>query len=263
MAIKDITLGQYYPAVSTLHSLDARTKIISTLVYLAALFCVDTFYGFALAAAFLAFCIALSRVPAKLALRSLKPILVLVIFTAIFNIFTGEGEVLLAIGKLHITDGGLLRAAFMSIRLALLILGTTLLTYTTKPVALTDGLERLLSPLSAIGLPAHTIAMTTTIALRFIPTLLGETDKIMKAQTARGADFESGKLLQRAKALIPLLVPLFVSAFRIAGDLAMAMDARCYRGGSGRTRMNEMKLRSRDFATFAAMAVFLALEILL
>ena len=229
--IRDITLGQYYAAPSAIHKLDPRVKIIATLLFIVEVFLVNDFIGFAVTACALAAAVAVSRVPLNFILRGLKPILLIIIFTFCLNIFMTDGRVLWQAGFLKVTEEGLYRAAFMALRLILLIIGSSLLTLTTKPISLTDGIERLLRPLSRIGVPAHEIAMVMSIALRFIPTLLEETDKIMKAQQARGADFESGNILNRAKALIPILVPLFVSAFRIAQDLAMAMEARCYRGG--------------------------------
>lgn len=261
MAIKDITLGQFYPKESKIHSLDARTKIIGTIVYLVALFLVKNFLGFAIAATALAIVVAISGVPFKFISKGLKPIMILIIFTMLVNMFATPGVVIFSIWRLKMTKEGVIRAVFMAIRLVLLIFGSSLLTLTTKPIQLTDGLERLLSPLRVIGLPAHELAMMMTIALRFIPTLLDETDKIMKAQTSRGADFESGNLIERAKGLIPLLVPLFVSAFRIAGDLAMAMEARCYRGGSGRTRMHEMKFKTADYISFLILVLYLGVII--
>ncbi len=261
--IRDITLGQYYAAPSAIHKLDPRVKIIATLLFIVEVFLVNDFIGFAVTACALAAAVAVSRVPLNFILRGLKPILLIIIFTFCLNIFMTDGRVLWQAGFLKVTEEGLYRAAFMALRLILLIIGSSLLTLTTKPISLTDGIERLLRPLSRIGVPAHEIAMVMSIALRFIPTLLEETDKIMKAQQARGADFESGNILNRAKALIPILVPLFVSAFRIAQDLAMAMEARCYRGGKGRTRMNEMKLRGFDFAAMGLLALFLAAVILM
>ncbi|MBR5740016.1 MAG: energy-coupling factor transporter transmembrane protein EcfT [Firmicutes bacterium] len=260
--IRDITLGQYYPAESLIHRLDPRVKITATLLFIIELFIVDNFLGFAICAAVLGIVIAVSKVPLKFILRGMKPILFILFFTFALNIFMVKGEVIWQWGFLHITKEGIRIAVFMAVRLVLLIMGSSMLTLTTKPLSLTDGMERMLSPFAKLGFPAHEIAMMMTIALRFIPTLLEETDKIMKAQQARGADFESGNLLNRAKALIPVLVPLFVSAFRIAQDLAMAMEARCYRGGAGRTRLHEMKLRKRDIAAFLLEAAFLVLIIL-
>ena len=244
--IRDITLGQYYPGESLIHRLDPRTKIVGTMLYLISLFVVDSFIGLGVAVLFLGFCIKLSGVPLKFMLKGLKPIFMIMLFTFVLNVFMTPGEAIVALGPLKITMEGIYNAFFMVARLALLIIGSSLMTLTTKPINLTDGIERLLSPLQKIGVPAHELAMMMSIALRFIPTLLDETDKIMKAQMARGADFESGNLFQRAKSLIPLLVPLFISAFRIAVDLAMAMEARCYRGGQNRTRLHRMAYGKGD-----------------
>ena len=244
--IRDITLGQFYPGNSWIHRLDPRVKIMVTLLYIVSIFVVKDFIGFALAALGLA----------------VKPIFILIAFTFIINMFMIKGEVLVSFWIFSISREGLRMAVFMAIRLILLIIGSSLLTLTTKPISLTDGMEALLSPFKRFGLPAHDLAMMMTIALRFIPTLLEETDKIMKAQMARGADFESGNILRRAKALIPILVPLFISAFRIAQDLAMAMEARCYGSNSKKTRMNGMKICSRDIAACLIFAAFLAMIIL-
>ena len=260
--IRDITLGQYYPGNSYVHKLDPRVKIMATLLYIVSLFVVDDFLGFAVAFVGLAVVIAVSKGPLKFILRGLKPVFLIISFTFIINMFMIKGEVLVSLGFLTITREGLRTAVFMAVRLVLLIIGSSLLTLTTKPISLTDGIEALLSPFKKIGLPAHELAMMMTIALRFIPTLLEETDKIMKAQQARGADFESGNIIRRAKALVPILVPLFISAFRIAQDLAMAMEARCYGGDIKRTRMNGMKLRSGDFVASAIFIVFIGLIIL-
>ena len=260
--IRDITLGQYFPGDSVIHRLDPRVKIIATLMFIIELFIVDNFIGFAIAAVCLGLVIAVSKVPLSFILRGLKPILIILMFTFALNIFMVDGRILWQWGFLKITAEGLRLAVFMAIRLILLLMGSSMLTLCTRPLSLTDGIERLLAPLKKIGVPAHEIAMMMTIALRFIPTLLEETDKIMKAQQARGADFESGNLIQKAKALIPILVPLFVSAFRIAQDLAMAMEARCYRGGDNRTRMHEMKLKGRDFAAVVLLLAFLAVIII-
>ena len=256
--IRDITLGQYYPGDSWVHRLDARTKIIATLLYLIELFVVNNFYGFLITAATLSAVIALSKVPVKFIFRGLTAVFLIIAFTFLLNLFMVDGRVLWHWKFLTITYEGLSRAFFMAIRLVLIIIGSSIMTLTTKPVELTDGLEKLLSPFSKIGLPSHEIALMMTIALRFIPTLMEETDKIIKAQQARGADFESGNLFQRAKSLIPILVPLFVSSFRIAQDLALAMEARCYRGGGGRTRMNEIKFRRGDAVAAILMVLFLA-----
>ena len=250
--IRDITLGQYYPGNSWIHKLDPRVKILATLLYIVALFVVQDFYGFIIAFAALEAVIVISKVPRRYIWRGLKPVLLIIGFTIIINMFMIKGHVLVQVGVFHITVEGLRTAAFMGIRLVLLIIGSSMLTLTTRPIGLTDG----------IGLPAHELAMMMTIALRFIPTLLEETDKIMKAQQARGADFESGNLFKRAKALVPILVPLFISAFRIAQDLAMAMEARCYGGSIKRTRMNEIKLGKRDLAAGIIFVVFLAMIVL-
>lgn len=260
--IRDITLGQYYPGDSWIHKLDPRTKIISVFVFIISLFIVNDFWGFLIATLVLGVTIGISKVPLKFILRGLKPIFIIIIFTFVINMFMTKGTTLIEIGFLTITREGLYRALFMAARLILLIIGSSLLTFTTKPINLTDGIEKLLNPLRRFGVPAHELAMMMTIALRFIPTLLEETDKIMKAQMARGADFESGNIMQRAKSLIPLLVPLFISAFRIAQDLAMAMEARCYRGGENRTRMNMMKPGSRDVVAAVLMLIFLTAIIL-
>ena len=260
--IRDITIGQYFAGNSVIHRLDPRVKIIATLLFIIELFIVDNFIGFAIAAVCLGTVIAVSKVPFSFIVRGLKPIIIILLFTFTLNMFMIDGRILWQWGFLRITAEGLRTAVFMAVRLILLIIGSSMLTLCTRPLSLTDGIERLLSPFKRIGVPAHEIAMMMTIALRFIPTLLEETDKIMKAQQARGADFETGNLIQRAKSLIPILVPLFVSAFRIAQELAMAMEARCYRGGENRTRMNEMKLKRRDYVAFVLQALFLAVIII-
>ena len=260
--IRDITIGQYFAGNSVIHRLDPRVKIIATLLFIIELFIVDNFIGFAIAAVCLGTVIVVSKVPFSFIVRGLKPIIIILLFTFTLNMFMIDGRILWQWGFLRITAEGLRTAVFMAVRLILLIIGSSMLTLCTRPLSLTDGIERLLSPFKRIGVPAHEIAMMMTIALRFIPTLLEETDKIMKAQQARGADFETGNLIQRAKSLIPILVPLFVSAFRIAQELAMAMEARCYRGGENRTRMNEMKLERRDYVAFALQALFLAVIII-
>ena len=259
--IRDITLGQYYPGDSWIHRLDARTKIIATLLYLVELFVVNNFYGFLIAAVALFAVIAISKVPVKFIFRGLSAVFFIIAFTFVLNVFMVDGRVLWHWKFLTITYEGLMRAFFMAVRLVLIIIGSSIMTLTTKPVELTDGLEKLLYPFSKIGLPSHEIALMMTIALRFIPTLMEETDKIIKAQQARGADFESGNLLQRAKALIPILVPLFVSSFRIAQDLALAMEARCYHGGTGRTRMNEIRFDGGDAVAAVLIVLFLAVII--
>lgn len=259
--IRDITLGQYYPGGSAVHRLDARTKIIATLLYIIELFIVNNFYGFLITAAALAVVIAVSKVPPRFIFRGLSAVFLIIAFTFVLNVFMVDGRVLWHWKFLTITYEGLMRAFFMAVRLVLLIIGSSMLTLTTKPIELTDGLEKLLKPFSKIGLPSHEIALMMTIALRFIPTLMEETDKIIKAQQARGADFESGNIIQRGKNLIPILVPLFVSSFRIAQDLALAMEARCYNGGSGRTRMNEIRFRRGDAVAGVLMVLFLAVII--
>lgn len=262
MAIRDITLGQYYPGNSWIHKLDPRIKIMATILYIVALFVIQDFIGFAIAFAGLAAVVIMSGVPLKFILRGLKPVFLIISFTLIINMFMIKGEVLVSFWIFEITKEGLRTAVFMAIRLILLVIGSSLLTLTTKPISLTDGIEALLTPFKKIGLPAHELAMMMTIALRFIPTLLEETDKIMKAQQARGADFETGNIMNRAKALIPILVPLFISAFRIAQDLAMAMEARCYGSNIKRTRMNGMQLRLRDLAASLLYIAFLAAIVL-
>lgn len=246
--IKDITLGQYFPGESVIHEADPRVKIILTFLLMIAIFIIDTYPGFIIMASFITAVIIISGVPIRYTLKGLKPVLFIAVFATVVNIFfTREGTPLFDYGFIHITYEGIDRAAKMTIRLALLIITASLLTLTTTPILLTDGIEKLMKPLSVIGVPAHEIAMMMTIALRFIPTLLEETDKIMKAQAARGADFDTGNLVQRAKSFIPVLVPLFVSAFRRADELATAMEARCYRGSEGRTRMRQLKLTVSDF----------------
>ena len=261
--IRDITLGQYYRGESSIHRIDPRLKIVMTVVYMVSLFVIDNFVGFAVAFVFMSLVIALSKVPVRFILRGLKPIFLIIIFTFILNLFMYDGTIIFKIGFLKVTKEGLYVAVFMAIRLIFLIIGSSMLTLTTRPISLTDGIERLLSPLNRIGVPSHELAMMMTIALRFIPTLLEETDKIMKAQQARGADFETGNILNRAKNLIPVLVPLFISAFRIAQDIAMAMEARCYRGGEGRTRMNQMKMGRIDIITGVLFILYMTIIIMM
>ncbi|MGI6722306.1 MAG: energy-coupling factor transporter transmembrane component T family protein [Anaerovoracaceae bacterium] len=256
--IRDITLGQYYSGDSWVHKLDPRVKITATLVYIVMLFVINDFIGFAAAFAILAIIIAISRVPLSFILKGLKPVFLIILFTFVLNLFMYDGEIIWKLGILTITRESLYRAIFMAVRLVLLIIGSSMLTLTTRPISLTDGIEFMLAPGRKIGIPAHELAMMMTIALRFIPTLLEETDKIMKAQQARGADFETGNIFRRAKHLIPILVPLFISAFRIASDMAMAMEARCYHGGEGRTRMNAMKMEKRDAAAIVLIVLFIA-----
>ena len=259
--IKDITIGQYYPVDSILHRLDPRVKLLGTFLFIVTLFIFRSFFGYLIVLAFFAAIIGLSKVPLRFILRGMKAVLVLFIFTVFFNLFFLPGNEIFRWGIIKITDYGLYKAVFMGIRLTFLILGSSLMTFTTTPNQLTDGLEKVMRPLNRIKVPVHEIAMMMSIALRFIPILMEETDKIMKAQMARGADFESGGLLKRAKSLIPLLVPLFVSAFRRANDLAMAMEARCYRGGTGRTKMKPLSYKGSDFAAYMVLLLYLALVI--
>lgn len=256
--IRDITIGQYYPAESVLHRLDPRVKLIGTFLYILSLFLFDSFWGFLIVGVFLYGIIRTSKVPFKFIFRGLKAVIVLLLFTVIFNLFLTPGTPIFEWKFITITKEGMRQASFMGLRLMFLILGSTIMTFTTTPNHLTDGLESVMGPLRKIRVPVHEIAMMMSIALRFIPILLEETDKIMKAQTARGADFESGGLLKRAKSLIPLLVPLFVSAFRRANELAMAMEARCYRGGDGRTKMKPLKYKKRDYIGFGVLAGYMA-----
>lgn len=244
--LRDITIGQYFEADSPIHRLDPRTKIIGTFLYIIGLFLVKGFYGYLIAAVMLYIVIRLSKVPIRYMVRGQKSILFILIFSMVLNLFMVDGRVLVRLGPLHITVEGLRTAIFMAMRLVLLVMGCSVMTLTTTPLSLTDGLERLMRPLKKIHVPVHDIAMMMSIALRFIPILMEETDKIMKAQSARGADFETGSLAHRAKALIPVLVPLFVSAFRRADELATAMEARCYRGDVGRTRMKELHYNKSD-----------------
>lgn len=248
--IRDITIGQYYPANSLIHRLDPRVKLIATFAYIISLFFFKSIFGYILVALFLGTVILLSKVPIGFIVRGLKAVVVLLLFTSIFNLFLTPGNSIYSIGIINITDKGISTAIFFSIRLILLILGSSLMTFTTTPNQLTDGLEKVMGPLKHIKVPVHEIAMMMSIALRFIPILLEETDKIMKAQMARGADFESGGIIKRSKSMIPLLVPLFVSAFRRANDLAMAMEARCYRGGDGRTKMKPLRYHNRDYIAY-------------
>ena len=245
--LKDITLGQFFPGDTFIHRLDPRTKLIAVILYIVALFNAKGVVTYAMVMAVLVLCILVSRVPFRSLTRGLKPIYIIVAFTAVMNLFFTSGTPL-GTGWLlsHITQEGLRSAIYMILRIVMLIMGTFLLTYTTSPISLTDGLESLLSPLKKLRLPIHELAMMMSIALRFIPTLIEETDKIMSAQKARGADFETGKLIDRAKALLPLLVPLFVSAFRRADELAIAMESRCYHGDEGRTRMKQLRWQTRD-----------------
>ena len=250
--LKDITLGQYFPGNSPIHRLDPRTKLIGLVVYIVALFLAQSWISYAVMLAFLLYTIKISTIPPKSIIRGMKPIVMILVFTGVLNLFfTREGEELLNIANtIIITSGGLTRAVFMMARILMLITGTFLLTYTTSPISLTDGLEALLNPLKKIGVPVHELSMMMCIALRFIPTLIEETDKIMSAQKARGADFENGTLMERARALIPILVPLFIGAFRRADELATAMECRCYQGGEGRSKMKILRYRLNDMKAF-------------
>lgn len=257
--IKDITIGQFFPGQSIIHKLDPRVKIVLTFVFIVIIFFAKTYVGYALIFAYIALAVWLSGVPIRYILRGLKPLLFIIVLTFFINVFFTPGnKVVFQVWALKFTQEGLNQGIFMALRLVLLVVGTSLLTLTTSPISLTDGIERLLQPLQVIRFPAHELAMMMTIALRFIPTLLEETDKIMKAQMARGADFESGNLFQRAKALVPLLVPLFISAFRRADELAMAMESRCYRGGENRTRMKVLKAARRDYLAVAVTLLLVA-----
>lgn len=259
--IREITLGQYYQAESVIHHMDPRTKIVGTIAFIVSLFLANNWIGYVVTAAFLAAVICISKVLFKFMVRGMKSIVLLLLITVIFNLFLTPGTPIVKIWKLTITQEGLRQAIYMGIRLIFLILGSSLMTLTTTPNNLTDGLESLLGPLKLIHVPVHEVAMMMAIALRFIPILLDETDKIMKAQIARGADFESGNLIKKAKNMIPLLVPLFISAFRRANDLAMAMEARCYRGGKNRTKMKPLKYKGRDAAAYLVLVLYLALVV--
>ena len=249
--IRDITIGQYYPAESRIHRLDPRVKIVCTLLFLVSLFIQNSLPGYVIATIYLGCVIRLSKVPLKYILKGLKPVVILLLFTVVMNLFlTDGGETLVQFGIFTITENGLRTSVFMAVRLMYLVAGSSIMTFTTSPNGLTDGMEKLLHPLNRFNVPVHEVAMMMSIALRFIPILLEETDKIMKAQQARGADFESGNIIQRAKAMVPILVPLFVSAFRRANDLAMAMEARCYHGGDGRTKMKPLHYHGRDRAAY-------------
>lgn len=261
--IRDITIGQYYPAKSGIHRLDPRVKIACTLVFLISLFIQKNIAGYVLATVFLVMVVYSSQVPFKFIVKGLRPIIMLLLITVGFNLFlTTGGKELFHFWIFRIYETGLRTAVYMGIRLVYLIIGSSIMTFTTTPNALTDGLEALLNPLNKIRVPVHEIAMMMAIALRFIPILLEETDKIMKAQIARGADLDSGNIFQRAKAMVPILVPLFVSAFRRANDLAMAMEARCYRGGEGRTKMKPLHYQGLDYLAYAVMAGYLVMSIL-
>lgn len=258
--IRDITIGQYYPAESRIHRLDPRVKIVCTLLFLVSLFIQNSLPGYVIATIYLGCVIRLSKVPLKYILKGLKPVVILLLFTVVMNLFlTDGGEILVQFGIFTITENGLRTSVFMAVRLMYLVAGSSIMTFTTSPNGLTDGMEKLLHPLNRFNVPVHEVAMMMSIALRFIPILLEETDKIMKAQQARGADFESGNIIQRAKAMVPILVPLFVSAFRRANDLAMAMEARCYHGGDGRTKMKPLHYHGRDRAAYFITLIYLVI----
>ena len=259
--LREITLGQYYPVDSVIHRLDPRVKLLSTLLFLISLFITDNFIGYVVAVIFLFACVKLCKVPFSYIVKGMKTIVFLLCFSVVLNLFLTTGDVVFSFWRLTITKQGIYTAAFMAIRLSFLIVGSSIMTLTTTPNNLTDGLEKGLGFLKAIKVPVHEISMMMSIALRFIPILMEETDKIMKAQMARGADFENKNLIKRVKSLIPLLVPLFVSAFRRANDLAMAMEARCYRGGDGRTKMKPLKYTKTDALAYLVMAIYMALII--
>ena len=259
--MRDITIGQYYPADSVLHRLDPRVKLIGTFAFLVSLFVGKGLVAYGIATVFLAVVIGLSKVPFKMILKGLKAIIIILLITVSFNLFLTDGEVIFQLGFLKVTKEGVSVAFFMGIRLVYLVIGASLMTLTTTPNDLTDGLESVLGPLNKIKVPVHEISMMMSIALRFIPILMEETDRIMKAQKARGADFESGNLIEKAKAMVPLLVPLFISAFRRANDLAMAMEARCYRGGEGRTKMKPLRYEKIDRTAYIVLIMYLILMV--
>ena len=260
--LRDITIGQYFPGQSIVHRVDPRLKLLLVVAMIVTLFLASGPISYALLALYIFAVIRIAGIQPKIVVRGLKPVVFIVAFTAILNLFYTPGNVLWSFGFLKLTDAGIKVAILMVVRILLLIIGTSMLTYTTSPIELTDGLERLLSPFKKIHLPVHELAMMMSIALRFIPILLEETDKIMKAQIARGADLESGSLIQRTKAMVPILVPLFVSAFRRANDLAMAMEARCYQGGDGRTKMKPLIYRGKDYAAYGITFLYFAAVLL-
>lgn len=245
-----ITIGQYLTGDSFLHRLDPRVKIFLTIVFMVCIFLVSSYWGYAVFLGFVLLCMIMGEVPPKQLFKGLRPIFLILLFTFAINLLTTPGELLFEVWVLRVTQEGLHKAVFIAIRIVLLVLGTSLLTLTTSPLSLTDGMEALMKPLTLVRFPAHELAMMISIALRFIPTLFDESDKIMRAQKARGADFESGNLFQRARAMIPLMVPLFLNAFRRAEELGTAMEARCYRGGAGRTRLNPLRMARADWMTF-------------
>lgn len=257
--LTDITLGQYYPGNSFLHRMDPRAKILCTMIFIVAIFLAQDLWSYLLVTAFILGSIAVSGVPYKMVWKAVKPLWIILVFTMLIHVFTTPGTEIFTWGWIHISEEGLRNGVLMTLRLVYLIAFSSLLTYTTSPIVLTDGIEALLMPFKRVGVPAHELAMMMTIALRFIPTLLEETDRIMKAQESRGADFSTGGLWHRAKAMVPLLVPLFISAFRRADDLATAMEARCYRGGEGRTKMHVLKYGQRDAIGFGAVILVTAI----
>lgn len=259
--LRDITLGQYYQTESVIHKMDPRVKLGGTILFIISLFFFKNYAGYVIAALFLGLVIRLSKVPFKFMVKGMKTIVMLMLITVVFNLFLTPGTPLFTIWKLTITQEGLKMAISMAIRLTLLIIGSSVMTLTTTPNNLTDGMEKMMGPLKVFKVPVHEVAMMMSIALRFIPILLEETDKIMKAQIARGADFESGNIFKRAKAMVPLLVPLFISAFRRANDLAMAMEARCYRGGEGRTKMKPLIYHKRDYIAYGCIAAYMVISI--
>ena len=255
--LRDITLGQYYQTDSILHRLDPRVKLIGTIAYIIGLFISGSIWAYLVATIFLVAVIAISKVPVKFMLRGMKSIAFLIAITVLFNLFMTPGETVVSFGIIKITREGIIMATKMAVRLSYLIIGSSIMTLTTTPNQLTDGLEKVLSPLKKIRVPVHEVAMMMSIALRFIPILMEETDKIMKAQMARGADFDTGNIIEKAKGLVPLLVPLFISAFRRANDLAMAMEARCYKGGDSRTKMKPLKYHGRDALAYLVLVLFI------
>ena len=261
--LKDITIGQYYPTNSIIHKLDARVKLIATFIFMVSLFIINKFWPYLIVVGSLMAVVAMSKIPSKYIIKGLKPLKWIIVFTFVINIFFLPGDPIWSFGFIKITSQGLSQAVFMALRLIFLVVGTSLLTLTTSPIELTDGIEKLLNPLRKIGFPVHELAMMMTIALRFIPTLLDETDKIMKAQMSRGADFESKNIINRAKNLVPLLIPLFISAFRRADELAMAMEARCYRGGYNRTKMKQNIMTKADYIAYAIQFIYLGVIVVI
>lgn len=256
--LTDMTLGQYYPGNSFLHKMDPRAKILCTMIFICSIFLANNPWSYLVVTLFTALCISLSGVPFRLIVKAVKPLWVILVFTLVIHLLTTPGTEIFRLGPVKITEEGVRNGVFMTLRLVFLIAFSSLLTYTTSPIVLTDGIEALLMPFRRFGVPAHELAMMMTIALRFIPTLLEETDRIMKAQSSRGADFTAGNIWQKAKSMVPLLVPLFISAFRRADDLATAMEARCYRGGEGRTKMHRLVYTGNDRIAFAAVLVVVA-----